>query len=88
VRELENVSERSWSFYRLDFSARIRVGVKGVPVMTVNPRASDAGTGCELNGLRNEFVDSLHHRSWIGQVPELAGTPPQRYLLSGLLPHN
>ncbi|MDR2773448.1 MAG: hypothetical protein LBC19_01680 [Tannerella sp.] len=26
VRELENVSERSWSFYRLDFNARIRTG--------------------------------------------------------------
>ncbi|MDR2774951.1 MAG: hypothetical protein LBC19_09470 [Tannerella sp.] len=26
VRELENVSGRSWSFYRLDFSARIRIG--------------------------------------------------------------
>jgi hypothetical protein len=26
------------------------IGVKGVPVMTVNPRASDAGTGQELKG--------------------------------------
>jgi hypothetical protein len=133
VRELDNVSERSWSFYRLDFNARIRIGdtsklvmievqkvslhtdimrfrrylggqyqkrensyvdssgvehpmqiyciffigsgigVKGVPVMTVNPCVSDAGTGRELKGLRNEFVESLHHRSWIVQVPELQG---------------
>ncbi|MDR0744022.1 MAG: hypothetical protein LBF05_06680 [Tannerella sp.] len=133
VRKLENVSEKSWSFYRLDFNARIRIGdvyksvmiemqkvslhtdimrfrrymggqyqkpensyvdssgvehpmqiyciyfigsgigVKGVPVMTVNPCASDAGTGRALKGLRNEFVESLHHRSWIVQVPELKG---------------
>jgi hypothetical protein len=49
------------------------IGVKGVPVMTVNPCASDAGTGRALKGLRNEFVESLHHRSWIVQVPELKG---------------
>jgi hypothetical protein len=133
VRKLENVSERSWSFYRLDFNARIRtgetyksvmievqkvslntdimrfrrymgsqyqkrensyvnssgverpmqiyciffigsgIGVKGVPVMTVNPCTSDVGTGSELKGLRNDFVESLHHRSWIVQVPELQG---------------
>jgi hypothetical protein len=41
--------------------------------MTVNPFASDAVTGRELNDLRNEFVDSLHHCSWIVQVPELQG---------------
>ncbi|MDR2810068.1 MAG: hypothetical protein LBB84_05855 [Tannerellaceae bacterium] len=49
------------------------IGVKGVPVMTVNPSASDAGTGSDLKDLHNEFVDSLHHRSWIIQVPELKG---------------
>jgi hypothetical protein len=49
------------------------IGVKGVPVMTVDPLALDAGTGRELKGLRNEFVESLHHRSWIVQVPELKG---------------
>ncbi|MDR2774900.1 MAG: hypothetical protein LBC19_09190, partial [Tannerella sp.] len=26
VRELENVPEKSWSFYRLDFNAQIRIG--------------------------------------------------------------
>jgi hypothetical protein len=41
--------------------------------MTVNPCASDAGMGRALKGLRNEFVESLHHRSWIVQVPELKG---------------
>jgi hypothetical protein len=49
------------------------IGVKGVPVMAVNPNVLDVGTGKELKDLHNEFVDSLRHRSWIIQVPELKG---------------
>jgi hypothetical protein len=49
------------------------IGVEGVPVMTVNPCASDAVSGQELKGMRNKFPDSLHYRSWIVQVPELQG---------------
>jgi hypothetical protein len=49
------------------------LGVDGVPVMRVNPSISDLATGQELKDLRNEFVESLHHRSWIVQIPELKG---------------
>ncbi|MDR1593160.1 MAG: hypothetical protein LBS43_01590 [Prevotellaceae bacterium] len=47
--------------------------VKGIPVITVNPYAADMTTGKELKDLRNEFIETLHHRSWIVQVPELKG---------------
>jgi hypothetical protein len=135
IRESDDdVSEKSWSVYRLDFVARIRteeglktimievqkislntdimrfrrylgsqyqnkensyiddstksvhsmpiycifflgdgLDVKGVPVITVNPCVTDLATGQELTDLHNEFVESLHHRSWIVQVPELKG---------------
>ncbi|MDR1602512.1 MAG: hypothetical protein LBS42_08800 [Tannerella sp.] len=49
------------------------LSVKGVPVMAVNPQTEDVATRQVLKDLRNEFVESLHHRSWIVQIPELKG---------------
>ncbi|MDR1129609.1 MAG: hypothetical protein LBK96_01330 [Prevotellaceae bacterium] len=129
----DNVPGKTWSVYRLDFTARIRtkegskavmievqkvslnsdiirfrsylggqyrnkgnsytdankkihaipiycifvvgdgIGIKGVPVITVNPTASDAATAQELKWAGNEFISGLHHHSWIVQVPELKG---------------
>ena len=51
-----------------------KLGVDGVPVIEINHKAKDRTTNEELPDLHNEFIDSLHHRSWIVQVPEL----PQR----------
>jgi hypothetical protein len=51
-----------------------KLGIDGVPVIEINHKAKDRTTNEELPDLHNEFIDSLHHRSWIVQVPEL----PQR----------
>ncbi|MDR1865823.1 MAG: hypothetical protein LBR08_09680 [Bacteroidales bacterium] len=47
------------------------LGVKGIPVLEVHPSTRDVATGRVLENFRNEFIDSLHHRSWIVQIPEL-----------------
>ena len=44
--------------------------VPDVPVLTVTNLVRDRATGKELH-LRNEFIDSLHHQSWIVQIPVL-----------------
>ncbi len=44
--------------------------VEGVPVITVTNTVRDRATGRELK-LRNDFIESLHHRSWIVQIPDL-----------------
>ena len=44
--------------------------VPDVPVLTVTNLVRDRATGKELH-LRNEFIDSLHHQSWIVQIPSL-----------------
>jgi hypothetical protein len=47
------------------------IGIKDVPVVTVNPKVADNATGNELSDENNEFITNLNHRSWIIQVPEL-----------------
>ena len=47
------------------------IGIKDVPVVTVNPKIADNATGNELSDENNEFITNLNHRSWIIQVPEL-----------------
>ena len=44
--------------------------VPDVPVLTVTNQVKDRATGQELY-LKNEFIDSLHHQSWIVQIPNL-----------------
>jgi hypothetical protein len=44
--------------------------VPDVPVLTVTNQVKDRATGKELV-VRNEFIDSLHHRSWIVQISSL-----------------
>jgi hypothetical protein len=46
------------------------LNVPGVPVLTVTNIVKDRATGQELQ-LRNEFIDSLHHKSWIVQISDL-----------------
>ena len=40
------------------------------PVLTVTNQVKDRATGEELN-LRHEFIDCLHHKSWIVQISKL-----------------
>jgi hypothetical protein len=48
------------------------IGIKDVPVITVNPKVANNATGDELTTeTNNEFITNLNHRSWIIQVPEL-----------------
>ena len=46
------------------------LNVPDVPVLTVTNQVKDRATGKELN-LKNEFIESLHHQSWIVQIPSL-----------------
>ena len=47
------------------------LGIKGIPVLEVNHRTIDRTTKKEVPGGKNEFIEGLHHRSWIIQIPEL-----------------
>ncbi|MDR2026753.1 MAG: hypothetical protein LBQ01_04240, partial [Prevotellaceae bacterium] len=49
------------------------IGIEGVPVIKVDSRITDAATSRELTVPHNEFIEGLHHRTWIVQVPELKG---------------
>ncbi|MDR0995457.1 MAG: hypothetical protein LBL81_04110 [Tannerella sp.] len=44
------------------------VGAKGCPVIRYDGKATDVTTG---ESFRNEFAESLHHRSWIIQINQL-----------------
>jgi hypothetical protein len=46
------------------------LNVPDVPVLTVTNQVKDRSTGQALN-LHHEFIDSLHHQSWIVQIPNL-----------------
>ena len=46
------------------------LNIRQSPVLAVTSMVKDRATGKELN-LRNEFIDSLHHKSWIVQIPHL-----------------
>jgi len=47
------------------------LGMKGIPVLEINPQIKDLATQKEIDGWKSEFIDALHHRSWIVQIPEL-----------------
>jgi hypothetical protein len=47
------------------------LGVKDVPVLEINHIAKDKATDAVLKNQKLEFIASLHHRSWIIQVPKL-----------------
>jgi hypothetical protein len=51
------------------------LGMKNIPVLEINHRIKDLATQKEITGWKSEFIDALHHRSWIVQIPEL---PKQR----------
>ncbi|MDR3261614.1 MAG: hypothetical protein LBT78_07230, partial [Tannerella sp.] len=46
------------------------LGIKGVPVLTVDNMVRDFATGESLN-VKHNFIDGLHHKSWIIQVPDI-----------------
>jgi hypothetical protein len=46
------------------------LNIPGVPVITVTNIVKDRATGKELH-LHNEFIESLHHKSWIVQIADL-----------------
>jgi hypothetical protein len=58
-------------------------GIDKVPVVAINPVACDVATGEPVNTKDNDFVNSLHHRSWIIQVKYLK--EPRRTELERLL---
>ncbi|MDR3366082.1 MAG: hypothetical protein LBO71_03845 [Prevotellaceae bacterium] len=47
------------------------LNIPGVPVLEITPEVKDRVTGNPLAGVNAQFIKSLHHRSWIVQVPEL-----------------
>ncbi|GHT22674.1 hypothetical protein FACS189430_04810 [Bacteroidia bacterium] len=47
------------------------IGFPAVPMLEVNQNVTDAATGNLVDGNKNEFIESLHHRSWIIQIPQL-----------------
>jgi hypothetical protein len=47
------------------------IGYPNVPMLEVNLNVTDAATGKLLSSAKNEFIESLHHRSWIVQIPQL-----------------
>jgi hypothetical protein len=40
-------------------------------MLEVNQNVTDSATGNVVDGNKNEFIESLHHRSWIIQIPQL-----------------
>jgi hypothetical protein len=47
------------------------LNIPGIPVLEVSPEVKDRATGQPLSRVQPPFIKSLHHRSWIVQVPEL-----------------
>jgi hypothetical protein len=47
------------------------IGFPNVPMLEVNLNVTDSATGKLLISAKNEFIESLHHRSWIVQIPQL-----------------
>ena len=46
------------------------IGLSDIPIIKVDYKVSDLTTGEELSG-KNEFIESLNHKSWIVQVRQL-----------------
>ena len=65
----ENRIEHARPIYCIFFLGQ-GLNVPGIPVLTVTNIVKDRATGRELK-LRNEFIDSLHHKSWIVQISDL-----------------
>ena len=65
----EKGNEHSRPIYCIFFLGQ-SLDVPDVPVLTVTNIVKDRATGRELT-LRNEFIESLHHQSWIVQIPNL-----------------
>jgi predicted ribosome quality control (RQC) complex YloA/Tae2 family protein len=47
------------------------IAIPGCPVIQVDCKTIDGTTKKELEETRNEFISSLHHRSWIIQISQL-----------------
>jgi tetratricopeptide (TPR) repeat protein len=47
------------------------IGVSGRPVIQVDSQTKDVATNEEVEIRSNEFIESLHHRSWIVQIDQL-----------------
>ncbi|MDR1381331.1 MAG: hypothetical protein LBJ47_07610 [Tannerella sp.] len=47
------------------------IGIPGCPVIRVDSAVWDVATGKLLDAAGNEFIDSMHHRSWIVQTRQL-----------------
>jgi len=65
----ENKNEYARQIYCIFFLGD-GVNVPDVPVLTVTNLVKDRKTGKEID-LHNEFIESLHHKSWIVQIPHL-----------------
>ena len=65
----ENKNEHSRPIYCIFFLGQ-GLDIPDVPVLTVTNSVKDRATGRELV-LRNEFIESLHHQSWIVQISNL-----------------
>jgi len=47
------------------------LGMKNVPVLEIDHQIKDLATQKEVKDWKNDFINGLHHHSWIVQVPEL-----------------
>ena len=65
----ENKIERARPIYCIFFLGHA-LGNINVPVLTVTNQVKDRATGAEVK-LHHEFIDSLHHISWIVQISKL-----------------
>jgi hypothetical protein len=64
------VSDRKARQIYCIFLLGYEIGIPGAPVIRVNSSVEDAATDKPLQGT-NEFIRSLHHRSWIVQIEQL-----------------
>ena len=69
VYEDENKISHARPIYCIFFLGHA-LGNINIPVLTVTNHVRDRATGKELQ-LRHEFIDCLHHKSWIVQISKL-----------------
>jgi DNA repair exonuclease SbcCD ATPase subunit len=65
----DNKKERARPIYCIFFLGHA-LGNNEAPVLTVTNQVKDRATGEELQ-LRHDFIDCLHHKSWIVQISKL-----------------
>ena len=65
----EHKNEHARPIYCIFFVGQ-GLDIPDIPVLTVTNTVKDRATGQELH-LHNEFIESLHHKSWIVQISNL-----------------